>query len=108
MYPHFLIMNEKKWQKLSEADQQAIDSISGAAFAARWGDIFNQQNTDAEQALRAAGHTFNEASTALVDQVTSIRDKMIADWEVAAKENGIVDPKALLADFEADYQALAK
>ncbi len=103
----FLIMNENKWNKLSEADQKAIDGISGAAFAASWGGAFDQQNTDAEKALRDAGHTFNEASPALTEKVTEIREKMIADWEVAAKENGIADPKALLADFEADYQELA-
>ncbi|MEZ5535379.1 MAG: TRAP transporter substrate-binding protein [Thiolinea sp.] len=104
----FLIMNEKKWNKLSEEDQKAIDSISGAAFAERWGNAFDQQNADAEKALREAGHTFTDASPALIEKVTEIREKMIADWETAAKENGIADPKALLADFEADYQELAK
>ncbi|MGB0848825.1 MAG: TRAP transporter substrate-binding protein [Thiolinea sp.] len=104
----FLIMNEKKWNKLSEADQKAIDSISGAAFAKRWGGAFDQQNGDAEKALREAGHTFNEASPALIEKVTEIREQMIADWEAAAKENGIADPKALLADFEADYKKLAE
>lgn len=102
----FLIMNEKKWNKLSEQDQTAIDGVSGAAFAALWGDVFNQQHIDAEKKLRAEGHTFNEPSDALIAKVAEIREKMVADWEVSAKENGIVDPKALLADFETDYEAL--
>lgn len=102
----FLIMNQKKWNKLSEKDQKAIEEISGAAFAARWGEVFNQQHIDAEKKLRDEGHTFSEPSEALVEKVAEIREKMIADWEVVAKENGIADPKALLADFEADYEAL--
>ena len=102
----FLIMNEKKWNKLSEADQKAIDAISGATAAAHWGETFNKYNASAEKTLREAGHSFNEPSAAMLEKITEIREKMLADWEVAAKEKGIVDPKAMLADYEADYKAL--
>lgn len=104
----FLIMNQRKWNKLSEQDQKALEAISGPEFAARWGEAFNQQNADAEKSLRESGHSFKEASPALLEKITEIREKMIADWKDAAKQNGIVDPDALLADFEADYQALSK
>jgi len=102
----FLIMNEKKWNRLSPEDQAAIEKVSGAAFATRWGEAFNRQNAAAEQSLRDAGHTFSEPSPELVARVAEIRTQMVADWEVAAKEKGIADPKALLADFEADYKSL--
>lgn len=102
----FLVMNERKWNKLSEADQQAIAGISGEAFAAKWGSAFDQQNRDAEATLKAAGHQFTDASQAQLDKVTAIREQMISDWKVAAKEKGIADPDALLADFASDYAAL--
>ncbi len=102
----FMIMNQKKWDSISEADQKAIDKISGAAYAAHWGETFNLKNAAAEKELRAAGHTFSEPSAELLAKIAEIRVKMVADWEVAAKEKGIVDPKAMLADFEADYKAL--
>lgn len=102
----FMIMNQKKWDKLSEKDQKAIDEISGAAYAAHWGETFNKQNAAAEKALREAGHTFNEPSPELLAKIAELREKMVTDWEAAAKEKGIADPKALLADFEADYKEL--
>ena len=102
----FMIMNQKKWNKLSEKDQKAIDAISGATYSAHWGEMFNQKNAATEKTLRESGHSFNEPSAALLEKITEIRTKMLADWEVAAKEKGIVDPKAMLADYEADYKAL--
>lgn len=103
----FLTMNEGKWNKLSDADKTAIDKISGEAFAAKWGEAFNQQNSDAEKKLTEAGHTFTPAAPELMTKIGEIRSKMLTDWEPAAKTAGIADPKALLADFEADYKALA-
>lgn len=103
----FLAMNEKKWNALSEDDRTAIERISGEAFASKWGDVFNQQNTDAEKALRDAGHTFSTAAPELISKIGEIRNTMIADWEPVAKAAGVADPKALLMDFEADYKALA-
>lgn len=102
----FVIMNEKKWNKLSEKDQKAIDSISGAAFAAKWGEMFNKMNAATEKTLRETGHSFSEPSAELLEKITEIREKMLDEWEVAAKEKGITDPKAMLEDYEADYKAL--
>ncbi|HPY41531.1 MAG TPA: TRAP transporter substrate-binding protein, partial [Thiolinea sp.] len=103
----FLAMNESKWNKLSDADKAAIEKISGEAFASKWGEAFNQQNSDAEKKLKEAGHTFTTASPELLTKIGEIRSKMLTDWEPTAKTAGIADPKALLADFEADYKALA-
>ncbi|SKA71875.1 TRAP-type C4-dicarboxylate transport system, substrate-binding protein [Thiothrix eikelboomii] len=103
----FLTMNEKKWKALSDADRAAIEGISGEAFASQWGEVFNQQNSSAEKTLRDAGHTFSTPDPELLSKIAEIRTKMLADWETAAKTAGIADPKALLNDFETDYQALA-
>ncbi|HPE62122.1 MAG TPA: TRAP transporter substrate-binding protein [Thiolinea sp.] len=102
----FLIMNAKKWDRLSPEDQAAIEKVSGENFSVRWGEAFNAHNASAEQALRDAGHTFSEPSPALLAKVTEIREQMVADWELAAKDKGIDDPRALLADFESDYKRL--
>lgn len=104
----FLIMNENKWNKLSEADRAAIEGISGSQLAAAWGEAFDKQSVQAEKALRDSGHIFTEPSTELLDKIATIRTQLVTDWEGSAKAAGIVDPKALITDFEADYNALAK
>lgn len=103
----FLTMNEKKWNALSEADRTAIEGISGEAFASKWGEVFNQQNTTAEKTLRDAGHTFSTPAPELISKIGEIRSKMLTDWEPEAKKVGIADPKAVLTDFETDYKAVA-
>ena len=53
------------------------------------------------------GHQFHEPSAELMAAITSVSDKMIADWIVAAKAVGVADPEAMRADYLATYAELS-
>lgn len=103
----FVIMNGAKWDRLSDQDQAAIESIIGEDLSAAWGRNFDLQNPAAIEKLSAAGHEIVEASPALIEAVDTIYDTMVADWVVAAKKAGVADPEAMLSFYNDTYQALA-
>lgn len=47
----FFVVNEGKWNSLSEADRAAIDAISGAAFADRVGKAWNDADNKAREVV---------------------------------------------------------
>ena len=104
----FIAMNQGKWNRLSQADRDAITKISGEALSRRFGGQFDTQNRSAEAKLRAAGHTFSEPSKALLDRVGVVRGKMLEEWAVEGASYGVKYPKGLLAFYEQQYKALAK
>jgi TRAP-type C4-dicarboxylate transport system substrate-binding protein len=104
----FIAMNQGKWNRLSQADRDAITKISGEALSRRFGGQFDTQNRSAEAKLRAAGHTFSEPSKALLDRVATVRTTMLAEWAAEGASYGVADPKAMLAFYEQQYKALAK
>jgi TRAP-type C4-dicarboxylate transport system substrate-binding protein len=51
----FLAMNPKSWDRLSKRDQQAVESISGEAFAKRIGRAWDEKQVAAEKQLQQQG-----------------------------------------------------
>lgn len=103
----FVAMNEARWNRLSEADRDAITAITGEVLSAAWGRNFDQQHPVAVEKLTAAGNSFTDASEELIGAVNAIYDEMVADWIIAAKGAGVADPEALLAFYQASYAELA-
>ena len=103
----FVAMNEARWNRLSEADRDAITAITGEMLSAAWGRNFDQQHPVAVEKLTAAGNSFTDASEELIGAVNAIYDEMVADWIIAAKGAGVADPEALLAFYQASYAELA-
>ncbi len=103
----FVAMNGARWDGLSQADKDAISTISGEALSAAWGAQFDIQNASAFEKLGAAGHDIVDASPELIGAVEAIYDTMVNNWIEAAKADGVADPAAMLADFQASYSALA-
>ena len=104
----FVAINGKKWESLDAKDRAAIEKISGEALSAEWGRQFDKQNTAAVTKLKSTGHTFSDASPALVAKIKEVNDGMIKDWVEAAKKAGVIDPAAVLADYQAAYKTLTK
>lgn len=104
----FIAMNEGKWNKLSEADRQAIMKISGEALSRRWGEQFDQQNKAADAKLRADGHVFTEPKTDLLNMVRKVRSDMLQELHAEGPKFGVKDHNAMVAFYEQQYKALAK
>jgi TRAP-type C4-dicarboxylate transport system substrate-binding protein len=94
----YLVMNERKWKKLSEEDRQAIMKISGEAFAQLWGHEFKRQIDDAAIILKEAGHHFTDPSPELVEKIRSVRDKLMEEWAAQGAEFGVDQPMEMV-DF---------
>ncbi|MEX0624603.1 TRAP transporter substrate-binding protein [Saccharospirillum sp.] len=102
----FIGMNERKWDSLSDADQDAIMSVSGEHLSRLWGERFHAQNQAAEEELRRLGNQFHQPSDALLEKTHGIREAMLTSWFEEMQGLGYTDPTAIVDFYESRYQAL--
>ncbi|WP_432695327.1 TRAP transporter substrate-binding protein [Marinobacterium sp. YM272] len=103
----FFVMNEKKWKKLSEADREAIMSVSGEMFARLWGGEFDRENQAARAELEEAGHTFDAPSAELLEKIESVSDQMLKEWAAEGAEFEVEAPMEMVDYYRQRYQELA-
>jgi TRAP-type transport system periplasmic protein len=103
----FLAINKRKWKKLSEEDRNAIMSVSGEVFSSLWGKEFQRQIDQAELELQAAGHSFNTPSSALLEKIAEIRERMIEDWASEGDAFGVSKPLEIVEFHQNRYQELS-
>lgn len=96
----FLVMNEKKWNAISKADQAAIEAISGAAFAELAGAAWDKSDSRSRKVVEKAGIEIHDASTEIVAAIKGIAAKHEAEWVEAVSATG-ADGAAALVDFRA-------
>lgn len=102
----FVAMNERKWNSLSAADQEAIMSVSGEHLSRLWGEQFNSQMQTTEAQLRELGNQFHEPSEALLEKTQALREAMLAAWTEDMQAMGYDDPMAIVDFYQSRYQAL--
>ncbi len=100
----FLIMNKRKWDRLSPEDQRAVDSVSGEAFAQLAGRGWDQADTIGEQAMEAASMQVSTASPALMNELKSRLASIETTVLQRLNDKGI-DGKAALAMLRAEAAA---
>lgn len=101
----FLVMNQARWDKLSDADKKAIESVSGEAFAHLAGKAWDAADAAGYEAMKADGMQVMDAPAAMVDELKKIADPIVDAWaEDATKKRG-VDAKAALAALRAEAAA---
>lgn len=91
----FFVINEDKWNSLSEEDRTAIDAISGQAFATRVGQAWNDADT-AAQAEIGDKVDFYQATPEVVAALKEQADKLEQAWSEGL---GDYDGAAALAAF---------
>lgn len=94
-----LLLNEKKWKKLSKADKAAVASVSGERIAANAGRATDNLNAKVQGLAEKQGITFETASPAFMKEM---RDGLAAyegEWVEKANARGI-DGAAALAYFK--------
>jgi TRAP-type C4-dicarboxylate transport system substrate-binding protein len=100
-----MIMNRKTWASLSPADQKAIMSVSGEAFAHRMTEMDAWEKA-AYAKFRASGRTIVEAKGDFAAAVRKAWTPMQDAWVAQAKELG-VDGKAALDFYREQAKAVA-
>ncbi|WP_417226913.1 TRAP transporter substrate-binding protein [Amphritea sp.] len=101
----FLVMNRDRFKSVSAADQAAIMSVSGEAFAKLAGRAWDAADAKALTAMKANGNEITTADAAFINDVKQRTSTLEAEWIKAAKKKG-VDGAAALAELRqitADY-----
>lgn len=101
-----VIMNEDAWNRISPADQAAIEAISNDKLAAAMGKSFHDADAAAEAEMRARpGIEISVADDAFLADLHKVTDQLEQEWAVRARAKGVADPLAVLAEFHARVAA---
>jgi TRAP-type C4-dicarboxylate transport system substrate-binding protein len=92
----FFVINEDKWNSLSEEDRAAIDAISGAAFAERVGKAWNDADTAAKAEI-GDKIDFYQASPEIVAAMQTAASGLEQKWSDSLGTG--FDGMAALAEF---------
>lgn len=93
----FMVMNEAKWNALSDADKAAIEPLIGEALAERVGKAWNDADAAALEEMKAAGIDIYPAPEAVVGKMREAAATLEAQWiqSLGAEHDGA----AALAEF---------
>lgn len=102
--PMFLVMNQKRFDGLSKADQGAIMSASGEHFSKLNGPLWDTRDQAGVDHLLAHGAKIATASPALVKQIKAVTQGVVDGWIAEAKSKRGVDGAALLRVFREEVE----
>ena len=101
----YTIMNQAKFNKLSKADQAAIDKVSGEVLAATTGKFWAAGDRRGLEEAKAAGTKITTASGELAKQIHEKLAHFERDWIEKASKKGI-DAKAALQALRDEVKKL--
>lgn len=101
----FMVMNPAKFQKLSKADRDAIEAVSGEDFAKVIGRAWAEADEKGLAAAKAAGNTIDTASPELASAIKAKISHIEEEWIENASAKGI-DAEKALAELRAEVQKL--
>lgn len=94
----FMVMNEDIWDGLSEEDQAAIETVSGAALAELAGSVWDGADTRGAAFIADKDIELYDAPAPVLSAVRDLAAKHEAAWADAVRETGF-DGAAALAAF---------
>ncbi|MCW9033467.1 MAG: TRAP transporter substrate-binding protein [Alphaproteobacteria bacterium] len=92
----FLVMNQAKWDKISPADQKAIEAVSGEAFAKASGAAWDAADASGLAEMKANGNSVKPAGDNLMKQIAGATNHIEAAWVKAATEKGVDGAGAMM------------
>lgn len=96
------VMNEAAWNKISKADQAAIEKLSGEAAARRFGKFWDEEDDRSLQAQKQIGVESINADAKFVADYKAKTGPLEAEWVKKADEKGLKNAAAVLAEFRAE------
>jgi len=97
-----LLLNEAKWNGLTDAEREAITSISAETIAVNAGKRIDLLDANAKKAAIEKGITFQTASPEFVAAMDEKLQFVSDDWVKEAAAKG-VDGKAAIAFFKSQF-----
>jgi TRAP-type C4-dicarboxylate transport system substrate-binding protein len=98
-------MSLAKYNKLTKAERDAIDKVSGQALALVAGKSWDEYDEGGRKAGLAAGNTYTTASPAFAKQIAERLLPIEKEWVEAATKKG-VDGRAALDALRAEVKKL--
>ncbi len=92
----FLVMNQRKWDKISPADQKAIEAVSGEAFAKASGAAWDAADASGLAEMKANGNSVQVASDDLMKQIVGATNHIEAAWVKDATAKGVDGAAAMM------------
>jgi TRAP-type transport system periplasmic protein len=100
------VMNEAAWNRISKADQEAINKLSGEYAARMFGRGWDQVDLRGNAFMQAAGVQTTKASKAFIDEVRGRTQGLEARWVEEAKGRGLTNADQVLKEFRAEISKL--
>jgi TRAP-type C4-dicarboxylate transport system substrate-binding protein len=94
----FAVVNEEKWNQISETDQAAIMEISGEVLARRMGEVWQAEQDGATERVLADGIVLSPAEGVLLEHMQAALAGLDDEWLERAQALG-VDAAAALAAY---------
>jgi TRAP-type transport system periplasmic protein len=102
-----MMMNQAKWNQISETDRAAINKLSGEALARRAGKGWDAADAKSMNAVREANIPIVTASPQFIAEIKSKTDGLEKAWIDKVKAKG-VDGAAVLAALRTEIAASDK
>lgn len=102
---HAVLMNLDRFNKLSKADQDAINKVSGEAFARLAGQAWDRNARTGFEAMKASGGTVTVADPALVKAIAERTAKFEQDVVKDISARGL-DGAKILAEYRNELKTL--
>ena len=96
------VMNEAAWNKISKADQAAIEKLSGEAAARRFGRAWDEEDDKSLQVQRQIGVEMTNADARFVADYKARTAPLEAEWAKKAEEKGLRNAAAVINEFRAE------
>ncbi len=91
----YIIMNQEKWDLLSQEDREAIWSVSGEALARMGGQAWDKADASSIALMESNGVDRFTASGEMLDEIRTRLQSLEADWIKLAAEKNIDGAAAL-------------
>lgn len=103
----FLVMNQRKWDQLSEQDQKTLEKFSGEHYAQRVGKIWDDYRAKGQKELEATGVTTTELTGAELEELKTRMQPVEDAWIESVSKLGVDGEAALemLRSEAAAYEA---
>lgn len=98
---HYFIMNEAKYNALSDEDKAIIDKHSGVAFAERAGAGWDEINRKGRETVVAAGNSIKVVPEPTVKALEELNKSFLESYYAGAADAG-VDGKEMFEFFKAE------
>lgn len=100
-----LLINQGKWNSISDEDQKAITAISGVHIGRAAGKAFAQSEEAARVPLQEKGVRIQPMAPEVVSELGERIREVEEAWFVRAEKAGLQNPAGVLADFRAELKA---